>query len=58
MIAFGAKRLIFAASDIAGVDLAVHAEFADAAGDQLRVLGAEIEDENSVRVNVGHQPIR
>src|SRR5258708_35325743 len=28
--------------DIAGVDLAVHLRFADAAGDELRVLGADI----------------
>jgi hypothetical protein len=34
------------------MDLAVDAEFADPARDQLRVLRAEVEDQNPVRVNV------
>ena len=58
MIAFGAKRLISLAIDIAGVDFRIHAEFAHAACDQLRVLGTEIENQDPVRMNVGHQPIR
>jgi hypothetical protein len=35
------------------MDLAVDAVFADAARDQLGVLGPEIEDQDAVRVNVG-----
>ena len=58
MMALGAKRLISLGSTIAGVDLGIHAEFAHAAGDQLRVLRTEIENQNPVRMNVGHQPIR
>ena len=58
MMALGAKRSICSASDIAGVDLRIHAEFAHAARDQLGVLGTEIENEDPVRVNIGHQPIR
>ena len=52
------KTLDLLPVDIAGVDFRIHTEFAHAARDQLGVLGAEIENENSVRVNVGHQPIR
>src|SRR2546425_1011671 len=44
-------------ADIAGVDLAVHACFAHAAGDELGVLGAEIEDEDFlVLTRAGHFP--
>ena len=43
---------------IAGVDFGIHAEFADSPSDQLCVLSTEIENQNSVRMNVGHQPIR
>src|SRR5690606_25374659 len=39
---------------VPGPDFAVHAELADAARDQLRVLGAEIEDEDLVVVDIGH----
>src|SRR6185295_3995691 len=39
---------------VPGPDFAVHAELADAAGDQLRVLRAEIEDQDLVVVDVGH----
>jgi hypothetical protein len=35
------------------VDLAVNAELAHATRDQLRVLRAEIEDQDPVRVDVG-----
>jgi len=44
--------------DVARIDLGVHAEFTHAASDQLGVLGAEIEDQNAIVMNVGHQPIR
>src|SRR5690606_28132229 len=37
---------------VPGPDLAVHADLADAAGDQLRVLGAEVQDEDAVLVDV------
>ncbi|MCY1422568.1 hypothetical protein D9M71_382550 [compost metagenome] len=43
------------------VDFAVHADLAHAAGDQLGVLGTEIEDQDSVGVNVlghGHLSLR
>ena len=43
---------------IPGVDLRIHAQFTHAAGDQLGVLRAEIENQNPVGMNVGHQPIR
>ena len=33
---------------IPGMDFAVHAQFADAAGDELRVLRAEVEDQDAV----------
>lgn len=40
------------------VQFAVHADFAHAAGDQLGVLGTEIEDQDAVSVNVeGHDSI-
>jgi hypothetical protein len=35
---------------IVGVDLAIDPRFADAAGDELRVLGAEVEDQDPVAV--------
>ena len=37
----------------AGVDLAVNVQLADAAGNELRVLRAEIEDEDLLGVQVG-----
>ncbi len=43
---------------IAGVDFGIDAELAHAARDQLRVLGAEIENQDPVRMDVWHQPIR
>ncbi len=55
---FGCEGLDLADRRIAGIDLGVHADFADAAGDQLRVLSTKIENQNPVRMNVGHQPIR
>jgi hypothetical protein len=39
---------------VPGPDFAVHADLADAAGDELGVLRAEIEDEDLVVVDVGH----
>ncbi|MFO0450989.1 MAG: hypothetical protein ACK52I_20410 [Pseudomonadota bacterium] len=38
------------------MDLAVHADLAHAARDQLRVLRAEVEDQDPVRVDVLRQP--
>ena len=43
---------------VPGPDLAVHAGLADAAGDQLGVLRAEIEDEDLVAMDVGHFSLR
>jgi hypothetical protein len=40
---------------VPGPDLAVDPELADAAGDQLRVLRAEVEDQDLVAVDVGHE---
>lgn len=38
------------------MQLAVHADFTHAAGDQLGVLGTEVEDQDTVGVNVeGHE---
>ncbi|MCY1439086.1 hypothetical protein D9M71_553070 [compost metagenome] len=54
----GADRLV---THVERVDLAVHADLAHAAGDQLGVLGTEIEDQDSVGVNVlghGHLSLR
>src|SRR5690606_20593250 len=39
---------------VPGPDLAVHADLADASGDQLGVLRAEVEDEDLVGMDVGH----
>ena len=39
---------------VPGPDLAIHADLADAPRDQLGVLGAEIQDENFVVVDVLH----
>ena len=45
----------FIVHDVERVQLAVHADFAHAAGDQLGVLGTEIQDQDTVGVNVeGH----
>ncbi|MNO91998.1 hypothetical protein D3C76_835590 [compost metagenome] len=56
-----AARVEFADRFIVHVErmqLAVHADFAHAAGDQLGVLGTEIEDQDAVSVNVeGHDSI-
>ena len=38
--------------DVEGTDLAVHPCLAHAAGDELRVLGTEIEDQDPIRVDV------
>ena len=39
---------------IPGVQFAIHPGFTDASRDQLGVLGAEIQDEDSVGVDIGH----
>ena len=44
--------------DVVRVDFRVHAEFAHPPRDQLGVLGAEIEYQDPVRMNVGHQLTR
>jgi hypothetical protein len=40
---------------VPGVNLAIHAELAHATGDQLRVLGAKIQDQDAVGVNIRRQ---
>ena len=40
------------------VQLAIDAGLAHPARDQLRVLGAEIEDEDSLRMRIGHKAVR
>ena len=45
---FGAEVAHEGVADVAGMDLAVDPGFAHAARDQLRVLRAEIEDEDLV----------
>jgi len=50
--AFGRKRGDFSGVVIPGPDLAINADFAHPAGDQLRVLGAKVEDQNPVSVEV------
>ena len=59
-MAFGGKRLFcLSPHRRRRCVIRVHAEFdARARCDQLRVLSTEIENENPVRVNIGHQPIR
>ncbi len=52
--ALGAELRDFLGIMIPGPDFAVDANFADAAGDQLGVLRAEIEDEDFVAVQIGH----
>ena len=54
----GADRLV---AHVERVQFTVHADLAHAAGDQLGVLGTEIEDQDSVGVNVlghGHLSLR
>ena len=48
-----AERADVGVTHVPGVDLAVHAAFADASSDQLGVLGPEIEDQDAMRMNVG-----
>ena len=48
----GANARTVGVAHVPGMDLAVDAAFADAARDQLRVLGAEVEDQDAVRVDV------
>ncbi len=52
--ALGAKRRDLGRVVVPGPDFAVDAQLADAAGNQLRVLRAEIEDEDLVVMDVGH----
>src|SRR5262249_2206673 len=47
------ERTHLRVTDVPGVDLAVDAELAHASGDELRVLRAEIEDQDAMRMNVG-----
>ncbi len=58
MIALGANRSISLKGTSQRVDFRIHADFADAARNQLRVLSAKIENQDSVRMNIRHQPIR
>ena len=43
---------------IPGVDFAVDADFPDTAGDELRVLGAEVQDEDFLGMDVLHGVFR
>ena len=52
--ALGAERGDLGRVVVPGPDLAVHADLADAARDQLRVLRAEVEDQDLVGMDVGH----
>ena len=54
MMPFGAERRDLGRIVVPRPDLAVHADLADAAGDQLRVLRAEVEDQDLVAVDVRH----
>ena len=49
----GAKARTSASRDVPGMNLAVDAQLAHAARDQLGVLRAEVEDQDAVRVDVG-----
>src|SRR5690554_864934 len=50
--AFGIELVEFFVGNIKGPDLAVHADFPNATGDQLNVLGTEIKNQDTVIVNV------
>ena len=52
--AAGIEGLDVRRAGVAGPEFAVHADLAHAAGDQLGVLGAEVENQNAVGVDVGH----
>ncbi len=52
MMPLGWKATTSASLDVPGMDLAVDAELAHAARDELRVLRAEVEDEDAVGVDV------
>ena len=49
---FGRLRRELGGGDRVGDDLGVDVGLADAAGDQLRVLGAEVDDEDGVEVGL------
>ncbi|MNM73733.1 hypothetical protein D3C81_854730 [compost metagenome] len=53
--ALGTKGGDFSRIVVPRPDFAIHAKFADATRDQLRVLCAEIEDEDLVVMDVGHK---
>ena len=53
MMPFGANARTVGVAHVPGMDLAIDAAFAHAARDQLRVLRAEVEDQDAVRVDVG-----
>ena len=53
-MAFGPKSAMRCGSAVVGHDLAIDAALAHAAGDELRHLGAEVEDEDAVGVGLGH----
>ncbi|KAF0806036.1 cytosine deaminase [Alcanivorax xiamenensis] len=52
--AFGVELGDVLGGGVEGADLAVDADFAHAAGDQLGVLGAEVEDQDALGVDVLH----
>ncbi len=50
MMPVGAKRRDLVGGSVVRQDLAVHAHLADAARDQLRVLAAEVHDQDTLAV--------
>ena len=53
MMPVGLRAAISSAGDVVGHDLGVDVRLADAPGDELGVLGAEVDDEDRVEL-VGH----
>ncbi len=51
--AAGPEGADFGLAHVPGMDLAVHAELAHAAGDELGVLRTEVQDQDAVGVDVG-----
>src|SRR5262249_41105234 len=48
----GAERPNFVIRNVPGVDLAIHTQLAHAPGEQLRIVGAEVEDQDPMRMDV------
>ena len=57
-LAFGMQRLHFRICALEGYDLGINAEFSNSARNELRILGAEVDDQNHGTPTLFQDPVQ